>query len=226
MARVLNPLMSGEAKGSIGGNTFAAWRGMHVVRRKPIPARRMRTTQPINRSLLGFLSREYGTLSDGQRDLWETYALNHPHPDDFGGTFIMSGQNAYIMLNHSACRLGGIGALQTTPPADPPPANVITFDAVTGAVNPGDVDLSWTHAGAPVATDYNEIRFAGPFQSPARQEVHSRFRYAVAIVGDVLLSTMTGLVEGTWYWFLIRYIDEYGQKTAWLTKQATPKLTP
>lgn len=226
MARVLNPLMSGKAKGSIGGVTFAAWKGLPVVRRLPIPARRRRHTQPINRSLLGFLSREYGTLSGADRMLWETYALNHPHPDGFGGTFIMSGQNAYIRLNHSAVRLGGIGKLQTSPPTDPPPANVITLGVVTGVGVPGDIDLTWSHAGSPVTTDYNEIRQAGPFQSPARQEVHSRFKFATKLEGDDVLRTIGGLVEGAWYWFLVRYIDQFGQPTAWLTGQATPMPTP
>lgn len=225
MARVLNPLMSGEAKGSIGGNTYAAWRGLHVVRRKPVPSRRMRTTQPANRSLLGFLSREYGTLDDGQRDLWETYALNHPHPDRFGGTFILSGQNAYVMLNHSAVRLGGFGALQVTPPTDPPGGSIESLTVETGAVNPGDIDLTWSLLGTPLVTDFNEIRIAGPFQSQARQEVHSRFRFILKPAGNAVAMTVVSLVENTWYWFLVRGIDEYGQKTAWHTGQATPKLT-
>ena len=226
MARVLNPLMSGKAKGSIGGITFADWKGLPVVRRIPIPARRMRRTQPANRSLLGFLSREYGTLSNGDRLLWEQYALNHPQDDDFGGTFIMSGQNAYIMLNHTAIRLGLIGKLQTSPPTDPPPATITGFVVETGETSPGDIDLVWAHAGSPVVTDWNEIRQAGPFQSPARQEVHSRFRFISKPTGEVSMLTISNLVEKTWYWFLIRYVDEFGQKTAWHTGQATPMLTP
>lgn len=223
--RVLNPFMSEKAKGSVSGITLSSWKGMGVVRRTPIPVRRMRTTQPLNRSLLGFLSREYGTLTDGQRDLWETYALNHPQDDGFGGTFIMSGQNAYVMLNHSTVRLFGIGNLQTSPPADPPPANARDLAVTMGATNPGEIDLVWFAYGTPANGDKFEIRIAGPFQSPARQEVHSRFRYLKATNFDTMTDTIDGLVEGAWYWFLVRYIDQYGQKTAWLTGQATPKPT-
>ena len=226
MARVQNPLMSGRAKGSVGGITFADWKGLPCVRRLPIPARRMRTTQPKNRSLLGFLSREYGTLTDVQRDLWETYALNHPHPDGFGGTFIMSGQNMYIRLNHTAIRLDDKDALQTTPPTDPPPASIYIFTAATGITNPGDVDLVWDHNGTTDADDWNEIRIAGPFQSPARQEVHSRFRTISVNTGVATMLTISDLVEDTWYWFNIRYVDKFGQITAWMTAQATPMLTP
>lgn len=226
MARLLNPLMSEKAKGSISGMTLSTWKGMGVIRRQPIPARRMRTTQPANRSLLGFLSREYGTLTEGQRDLWENYALNHPHPDGFGGTFIMSGENAYVMLNHSAVRLFGFGALQTSPPAGAPAASARDLTVVTGVGNPGEIDLAWWTNGTAVTPDKFEIRIAGPFQSPARKEVHSRFRYIASTNFDVLIYTAVGLVEGMWYWFLVRYIDTYGQKTAWLTGQATPMLTP
>ncbi len=218
--------MSGKAKGSIGGITFAAWKGLPVVRRLPIPSRRLRTTQPQNRSLLGFLAREYTTLTPAQRVLWENYALNHPHPDGFGGTFILSGQNAYIMLNHTAVRGFAIGALQTDPPTDPPAASILSFTAETGATDPGDIDLTWSHAGTADAADRNEMRIAGPFQSPARQEVHSRFRHGAWIAGNLVVFTATGLVEDTWYWFLIRYTDQYGQTSAWHMKQATPKLTP
>jgi len=186
----------------------------------------MRTTQPKNRSLLGFLSREYGTLTDVQRDLWETYALNHPHPDGFGGTFIMSGQNMYIRLNHTAIRLDDKDALQTTPPTDPPPASIYIFTAATGITNPGDVDLVWDHNGTTDADDWNEIRIAGPFQSPARQEVHSRFRTISVNTGVATMLTISDLVEDTWYWFNIRYVDKFGQITAWMTAQATPMLTP
>jgi len=226
MARVLNPLMSGEARGSVGGFTYAAWRGLHTVRRKPVPAKRMRTTQPVMRSLLGFLSREYGTLSDGERDLWENYALNHPHPDRFGGTFIMSGQNAYIMLNHTSVRMGGQVALQTSPPTDPPAASLSILNVVTGITNPGEIDLTWGFNGTESASDWVEIRVAGPFQSPARQEVHSRFKWVKTEAGDAVLYTIAGLVEDTWYWVNVRYVDEFGQISAWLTGQATPMLTP
>lgn len=222
MARVLGPFHSDKARGSIGPITASSWKGGPVLRRIPIPSKRMRTTQPRNRSMLGFLSREYGTLTDDQRDLWETYALNHPQPDGFGSTFIMSGQNAYVMLNHSGVRLGGIEKLQTTPPTDPPPASLNFLTAETGLVGQGDVDLEWAFNGSGSADDYVEIRQAGPFQSPARQEVHSRFKYIWKIIGTETTYTVKSLVVGTWYWFLVRYIDQYGQKTAWLTSQATP----
>lgn len=225
MARVIGPFLSQKAKGSIGGMTAASWKGMSTIRRLPIPSVRRRSTQPSNRSLLGFLSRQYGTLSDADRDLWEGYALNHPQPDGFGSTFIMSGQNAYVMLNHSAVRLGLVIKLQTTPPTDPPPATITGLAVTTGATDPGDIDLVWAHAGSPVVTDYNEVRIAGPFQSQARQEVHARFKYRTKTTGEVSMLTLSDLVEGTWYWINVRYIDQYGQKTAWLTGQATPKLT-
>jgi hypothetical protein len=176
--------------------------------------------------MLGFLSREYGTLTDGQRDLWETYALNHPHPDRFGGTFILSGHNAYIMLNHSSVRIGNIGALQITPPTEPPVASLNFFTVETGVTNPGDIDVSWAFLGVGIATDWVELRIAGPFQSPARQEVHSRFRHQLAAAGNLELATIAGLVEDAWYWVNGRYMDEFGQITAWHTGQATPMLTP
>lgn len=226
MARVKDPLHSTDAKGTVGGLTYAMWNGVNTVRVKSKPVRRLRTTQPRNRAILGYLSRYWGDLTDAQRALWEDYASNHPQPDGFGGVFIMSGINAYVMLNHSIIRLYGFGSEIEEPPVEDPPATISQFTASTGATNPGDIDLEWVHGGTPEITDINEIRMAGPFISPGKVNVFERKVHIANPGGTVVELTIEDLVEGAWYWFFIRYMDEYGQVTAWLTDQATPKLTP
>lgn len=226
MALVKDPYQAGGISGSIGGATFANYKGMTTVRNRAYPPRRMRSTQPRNRSIMGMLSREYGRLSAGDRELWESYAADHPQPDKFGGTFIMSGINAYIKLSHSISRLQGWAAVQDEPPVASPPASVDTFTAVTGATNPGEIDLDWGHAGTPTGGDFNEIYIAGPFQSPARQAVFDRKTYLLLKFAADVDYTVPNLVEGMWYWFYIRYVDAYGQVTAYMNAQATPKLTP
>lgn len=226
MAILKDPWSAGGARGSIGGVTFSNWKGVNFIRTRRKPVRRIRSSQAQNRSLLGYLSRSYGDLSDAFRLLWENYALNHPELNAFGQEFIMSGINAYVKLNHSAMRLFGAGARQDQPPVEDPPATINTMAAVTGAINPGDIDVSWTEAGTPAATDKVEIRLAGPFISPARQEVFERKRWVVSVDGDVLLATLQGLVEAQWYHVYVRYVTQRGQTTAWHTAKATPKLTP
>lgn len=223
MAKVLNPLLSLDAIGSVAGMTFTSWKGIKVLKAKPTPVRRLRYAQSNVRAILGFLSREWGEITAGERTLWEQYATVHPQPDGFGGTFIMSGLQTFIKLNHTAIRLGGAGALQDAPPADPPLASLLTWSVVSGAASNGDIDVSWAVEGNSSADDFIELRTAGPYGSVARKEVENQYKFKVTTAGNVLLTTVSGLVEDFWYWIRGRYVDKYGQTTAWFTGQATPK---
>ncbi|MBA7646326.1 hypothetical protein ES703_54088 [subsurface metagenome] len=225
MARVLNPLNSADAKGSVGGMTYTKSPAGNVCKRKSKPVQRSEPYKQSNRARMGFLSRHWGALTGVQRTSWKNWAIDHPQPDGFGGTFIMSGINAYCKLNFNAMRLGLPADDQDLPPVDECPASLNSLVAETGAGVAGDVDLTWTHNGAPTVEDWNEVQVAGPFISPGRKEVYSRFSYVLKPAGNLLVQTLGGLDEGMWYWFRVRYVDEFGQTSAWLYSQATPKLT-
>ena len=108
MAKFLSNIFS-EVRGSIGGVTFSMNKGVMTAKAKASPVRRMRTTQPSNRAILGYLSRQYSQLSAVNRGLWETWASNHPQTNSLGQSIILSGLQAYVMLNHVARRIGGVG---------------------------------------------------------------------------------------------------------------------
>lgn len=226
MAKVLNPLNSVDASGSVGGLTYRRWRGIKTVCNRPLPARRHRGLQPFNRALLGFLSREWGLLTDEQRQLWRDYATEHPYPDGFGGTFILTGNQMYNALNHNAMRILGLAKQQDEPPIIDPAASMVSLVAETGAVDPGEIDLSWDHVGIPSNDDRNEIWISPPLGSEGKVNVDSRMRHRMNLEGEEVVVTVKELVEGAWYWFKTRYMDQFGQKTAWQWSHATPKLTP
>ena len=138
----------------------------------------------------------------------------------------MSGINAFVSLNHVAIRLDDAAAFMTSPPTDEVPATIATLAAVTGVGSPGDVDLTITVTGTGEATDFIEFQVAGPFLSKGRVEIHSRYKFASSVAGNILIDTISDLNEGSWYWFRARYVDEFGQRTAWHVAQATPMLTP
>lgn len=225
MAKVINPFLSTQARGSFSGMTASIGVGGPTMRRKPLPVRRVRSTQTRSRSILGWLSREWGDLTDAQRNAWKAYAVDHPSINKLGEPFIMSGINAYTSLNTVAIRLGGNTKYKTLPPSIDPPASINNFAASTGATNPGEIDLAWSHVGAGIATDYNEIWLTGPFQSEGRVEVAEKIVYQAEVDGDVLVATIADLLEGFWYWTAVRYTDVTGQKTNFHYSQATPKLT-
>lgn len=223
MAIVKDPFLSGKARGSIGGITATIGIGGPVMKTKPIPVRRVRSTQPRNRSILGFLSREWGTLTDVERQAWRDYAVDNPRTNPFGDSFIMSGINAYTSLNATILRLDGAGSENDLPPAAESPASIESFIATTAPIVVGRCDLDWTHYGSPALPDINEIQIAGPFQSQGKVEVLSKFAYLDQTNGITITAVANGLLVGFWYWFRVRYVDQYGQVTAWLYSQATPK---
>ncbi|MBA7706134.1 hypothetical protein ES703_114981 [subsurface metagenome] len=226
MAVVKNPFLSTDARGSLFGLTASMVRGGNIIKKKANPATKYEPEQNRVRSILGWLSRQWGGLTDEQRGSWDAWAIDHPGTDKFGDPFIMSGFNAFMMLNHHAVRFGGGAGMNELPPEDPPAGSVQFFYPVTGVTLPGDIDLSWTALGVPLNEDFWEIQMAGPFQSMGRKSVESRFAHVVTKDGLDDDHTVSGLDEGMYYWFRIRYIANDGQKTAWAVGQATPMLTP
>lgn len=223
---VQGPFMSVNARGSGFGMTASSTRGGLIMKRKARPSTKYEPAQNRARSILGWLSRQWGELTTEQRDSWDAWAIDHPGTDKFGDPFIMSGFNAFIMLNHTAVRIRGGAGMVTLPPEDPPASAVNLLAAVTGVGAPGDVDLTWTELGAGIDTDVWEIQIAGPFQSKGRKSVEARFAHEIFVLGATLAETVNDLDEGMWYWFRVRYVAEDGQVTAWSVGQATPMLTP
>ncbi|MBA7614202.1 hypothetical protein ES703_21465 [subsurface metagenome] len=222
MAVVQNPFLSTAARGSLFGLTASFGRGGATMKKKAKPSTKYEPTQNRVRAILGYLSRQWGELTDEQRDSWGKWAIDHPGTDKFGDPFVMSGFNAFIMLNHHAVRFGTGDDMQELPPEEPPPASDDALDAKTGTEAEGDITLQWTQIGTGVVDDYNEIQIAGPFQSMGRKSVKARFAFLTKTTGEFTMLTLSGLDVGMWYWIRIRYVDQYGQVTAWAVDQATP----
>lgn len=225
MAVVKNPFLSTDARGSTSGLTASFTRGGQIIKRKARPSTKYESRQNTTRSILGWLSRQWGELTPQQRASWDAWAIDHPGTDKFGDPFIMSGFNAFIMLNHQAVRLGSGSDMATLPPEDPPVSAIDTLSAAAGPTNPGDVLLEWTQLGTGISADKWEIQTAGPFQSRGRKSVEARFKFRHSAGGDESAYTVTVMDEGMWYWFRVRYVALDGQTTAWQVAQATPKLT-
>lgn len=222
--RLKDPYNAGGAIGSFGGITMSMYKGQQTARARAKGVRRLRTTQSGNRSILGWLSRMWGSLSSGQRSDWESYAQNHPETNAFGQVFLMSGINAFTKLNATAIRLWGYGSYIEDPPTVAPDSSLLSFTVVTGVTLEGDIDVSWTLLGTGNADDAVELRLAGPYISPGRQEVFERKRYIQKVTGVTLLDTISDLITDQWYYVFGRYVDQYGQVTAWHSGQATPKV--
>jgi hypothetical protein len=94
--------------------------------------------------------------------------------------------------------------------------------AVEGLAS-GGITITWTHLGEADADAKNEIQIAGPFTSPARVAIGSRFRFKAVVIGTTLTYEATGLQPGAWYWVRVRYIEDNGEITNWVADQSTSK---
>ena len=124
-----------EMTGSIGGLTLQRWKSGVVSARKQSSAIANPHTlnQGIVRNAMSVYSAEWrNTLTDPQRAAWETYAASKPWSGSNAGGVnelikfnngIMSGFNAYVMVNIANDRIGfapvTVAPLAITPPSAP-----------------------------------------------------------------------------------------------------------
>lgn len=216
--KVSNPVVGGSASGSLFGMTASSWRGINVMRKKPVPTTRSRGTQSRNRSRIGFLARNWGYLDETERVLWRLWASQHPKPDGFGGTFLPSGNNAYTELNVRRMMSQDTVTGIDTPPVIDLDVGINTLLAVDGAAD-GAITLNWTFFGTGLAGDKVEVSYAGPFSSPGVFDAAGHYKVYGYIAGNLLTSVMTGFIKDAWYWFKVRYVGADGQASAYLTVQ-------
>lgn len=139
MAKVLNPLMSGAARGKVGGIIYNVWRGLATVKIHKSPAQPRTARQLAVRSYVTTLSRAWAGLTDSQRAAWTEWADSHPVSDWTGTNIRMTGMNAYIKTNSILLDMG------QEPVANPPsaagPTSVDGF-ACTGGE--GQISVAFT----------------------------------------------------------------------------------
>jgi len=221
MAKML-PIL-GDIKGSIGNITFRkSMNGPMTMVCKPackVPGT-IGPSQEIdrNRARLAYLARMWAYLDNTERQAWRDWASNHPQPDGFGGTFTMSGINAFIQLNHTRMRMDLSADYNHYPPIAQPPAAIDIMTAATGEVA-SSIDLTWTFVGTNVNTDAVEVAISAPFAS-AGKVASMKYVKNRQTSGQVGLVTVDGLCPEMWYWCRVRYVCADGQTTPWIEKQA------
>jgi len=215
MAKVLNPLMSNDAKGSVQGLTFSINKGIHTARRKSEPVRRFRSTQPANRASWGFISTAWQGLTALVRAQWAAWAASHPQPDGFGGTFLMSGFNAFMMLGQRRIS----GGLSAGAPASPPTTILVAWPATMvladGALS-GSIKADFTCSGVPAAGDKIQIFLSAPNVGGGRYDGLKGWTKFASVAGTAVTYSATTLQAGMWYGVRIRYVQADGQASSYL----------
>lgn len=212
MAKGLGLFHSDHIKGSVSGITMREYRGLATATCRPWPRARRDPVLSEVRSILSYLSRYWGSLSIELKDAWKDWAQGNPQPNGLGGTFILDGNQAHMMLNHTAMRLGGTAGYKAWPPATGAAAVV---DTLTAAPTPptGQMILNWTLLGTPDATDFCEVMISELQKYPDRRATSSKFHSRAIVAGNILTYTIDTLNPGGYYMVGVRYISNHGQKT-------------
>ncbi len=157
MARIWLSEIANDIRGSIKNHTYSIWKGLNYIREKAASISNPCSffQQRIRAKTTATSKRWYVTLTQGQRDLWNEYASNLPPKEGDGGGMlqvipdnrgVMSGYNAYIMINllaTSANVTGGEAFIDDAPIGIDAPSAPL---GLTGEWNGATccIDIAWS----------------------------------------------------------------------------------
>lgn len=117
MAKVKNPFLSVDARGSVNGMTASRSRSGQIMKAKSSPVQPRTQSQQSRRYTFARLNRQFQSLTDEQIQAWNDFASNWTVTDKFGDAIKITGLNWFEALNS---RLDAIKvSLQSTPPLNP-----------------------------------------------------------------------------------------------------------
>lgn len=159
MAKAVQPLMSLEARGKMGGLIYNTWRGIATVKAFKSPSQPNTAAQLERRSVLTELSREWAALTSTQREAWQTYAQSHLQNDWTGNPLRLTAQNWFVRCGARAILVGGSSLASPPSAAAPVNPSELTFSVMAGS--PQTVQVTWD--GLSLASQHLVIYGAGPF---------------------------------------------------------------
>lgn len=163
-----------DARGSVGGVTFARNRGGAYARARVAPLNPASVRQVAVRSTLASLAAQWSnTLTGVQRTAWELYASNVPLINSLGEPRNVSGQNMFIRTNQLVLDCGGavvtaaptnftVGPTITPTLVPDVAADQVDMTAWPGFVNPAAGTYMLIQQGTPQNAGVNF--FKGPFR--------------------------------------------------------------
>lgn len=157
--------------GKIGGHVASKNRAGSYLRTKVSPVNPQTTYQTGIRNRLTTVSQAWKSLTQAQRNAWNTAVGDYSKTDIFGSIRNPSGFNLYQMLNNNLLAIGQ--AVITVPPV---PASVAAMTSISLAVVTGTPAITLTFAPAiPVGTSVKV--FATAPQSQGKSFVKSEYRF-------------------------------------------------
>ena len=205
--KVRSPMHSIDVRGKFGTSLiFSVWRGINYLRGLTIPANPQTSRQTAVRGEFATATRAWAGLSPAQIDAWDAYAQAHPEVDVFGNSVLVTGFNKFVGLSTRLLDIGAV-IVEDAPVLSAPPviANLIVDFTTATEIN---VDYD-----APGAAFKVEVLLAGPIIA-SRRIPKGSFRHVKYLAGTTVGDTITGLITGMKYGYMVRAIQiADGQKS-------------
>jgi len=196
MAKVVGPLHSSEARGSVGSLTYNTWRGISTVKARTGPATQYTADQIALRALTANCTASWQSISDTSRSAWRDYATKHTDPHWTGNPQRITAYNWYVRINVRRQLLGQ--SIDTTPPSETCLVAPTNFRAVYDELA---IIINWyPTASAPPATYFMELWLSGP-HSPGLTPTIKQAKRLIATPYKNGSYIFTAGSTGTWTFF-------------------------
>ena len=178
--------------GKMAGNVFARNRSGSYVRAWAKPVNPQTGRQEVARNIVAFLAQQWReTLTELQRQAWNTYASNVSMLNKLGESINLSGFNQYVRSNSVVLLMGfpqvdDGPAIQSLAGTDPTFAVAATADDQNIAITFDDT-LDWVdedEAGLEILVGNPQQQTINFFNGP--------FRFADGLEGDSITAPVTG----------------------------------
>jgi hypothetical protein len=214
MPKVKNPLFSQEARGGIGGLVYNTWRGISYVKTNTSPTGQGTKLRLDAQALMGAASKLWAGIGQDNRNLWNTYATDHPVTSWTGAPMRLTGMNWFCRCTVQLMRVGM--AYKLSPPALPQP-NPLT--GLTLSDSAGDLLMAWT---TPASGEFQiDTWLIGPISAGISAKIERakwrRYSLPTDFAGVILES---GAAAGRWTVFARSICRNTGLVSTWMSDYA------
>lgn len=182
MAKIKFSMIVSDMRNKLNGSVFSKNRAGSYVRNKVTPVNPQTSFQTAVRGALTAASQSWRTLTQAQRDAWNTAVQNFTKTDIFGDIKTPSGINLYNALYLNANTISAV-PLTSPPPLSSSPE--VPDVALTADSAPQTFTITSSLGAVPAGADW--VVFATSNQSAGREFVKNQYRVITVLAGGTAL---------------------------------------
>jgi hypothetical protein len=184
MAKVKFSALISEMRGKLNGSVFTKNRYGNALRNKVTPVNRRTPHQQSVKALFTYFSQKWRTLTDDQRNAWNSAVDDFKRNNIFGDSIRPTGSNLFCELNANLAIIGGNEL--TSPPLQQRIVGVRGFKLnIDSTVGSEKFDIEFDPS--PTSPDVYHMVYATRCYSPGKSFIQSEYR----IIGVIAPGAIT-----------------------------------